>query len=102
MLTEVQIGEIVWIDLVSRLCPLVVGPNGHKRRTLQGEAMSTSTRRRAILALCLITLAAAGTSAQNVRARLQGLVTDTSGTTCITASGEAWQDVNPEVAGLDS
>jgi hypothetical protein len=41
--------------------------------------MSTSTRRRAILALCLITLAAAGTSAQDVRARLQGLVTDTSG-----------------------
>jgi hypothetical protein len=30
------------------------------------------------------------------------LVTDTSGTACITASGEGWQNVNPEVAGLDS
>jgi hypothetical protein len=41
--------------------------------------MSTSTTRRAILALCLITLAAAGASAQDIRARVQGLVSDTSG-----------------------
>jgi len=41
--------------------------------------MSTSTTRRAILALCLITLAAAGASAQDIRARLQGLVSDPSG-----------------------
>lgn len=30
------------------------------------------------------------------------LVTGTNGTSCITASGEAWQDVKVEVAGLDS
>ena len=30
------------------------------------------------------------------------LITDTSGQTCITASGEEWQDVPVAVAGLDS
>jgi hypothetical protein len=30
------------------------------------------------------------------------LVTDTSGTTCITASGEDWQNLPATVAGLDS
>ena len=30
------------------------------------------------------------------------LVTNTQGISCITASGEAWQDVKVEVAGLDS
>ena len=30
------------------------------------------------------------------------LVTNTSGIACITASGEAWQDVKLEVAGLES
>ena len=30
------------------------------------------------------------------------LVTDTSGTTCITASGEDWQEVPVTLAGLDS
>jgi uncharacterized protein YfiM (DUF2279 family) len=30
------------------------------------------------------------------------LVTGTNGTSCITASGEEWQDVAVEVAGLDS
>ena len=30
------------------------------------------------------------------------VITDTSGTSCITASGEEWQDVPVAVAGLDS
>ena len=30
------------------------------------------------------------------------VITDTSGLSCITASGEAWQDVPVAVAGLDS
>ena len=41
--------------------------------------MSTSRTRSAIPALCLITLAAAAASAQDIRARVQGLVSDTSG-----------------------